>query len=514
MISSSGGFRALIIYALCIPLALLLGYMLANPLSYSSLYSVGLVALALSFPMLLRWHYPLLLLSWNMSFSLFFVKGQPDLWLAMVPVSLTLSLLQRALLRERRFIFVPQVIVPLVCLVGVVLVTAKLTGGFGFHSLGSEVYGGKKYVLVLVGILGYFAITARQIPLEKAHLCVALFFLGGLTNMIGDFYFVAPRALEFIFWIFQPTSSLEREIQMGMERFRGVAIGGFFAYCWIMAQYGIRGIFLSPGKWWRLLLFALIVLSVFLGGFRSALLGMALIFATMFFMEGLHRSKLVPAFVLAGMLGAAVLIPLARQLPFPMQRALAFLPLDLDKMAVMDAEGSTQWRFDMWEGLLPQVPRHLLLGKGFAITREDYEMMGPDTSFRSLDPTQQGLALAYDYHNGPLSVLIPFGIWGAIAFCGFLVAGWWVVYRNYRYGDPTLKTLNIFLLVAYLYRVFNFFLIFGGINVDMPAFVGYVGLSVAINGGVCRRLAAPAEVPETNELPSFVRRSGRPSFQR
>ena len=25
------------------------------------------------------------------------------------------------------------------------------------------------------------------------------------------------------------------------------------------------------------------------------------------------------------------------------------------------------------------------------------------------------MALSYDYHNGPLSVLIPFGIWGGIA---------------------------------------------------------------------------------------------------
>jgi hypothetical protein len=42
----------------------------------------------------------------------------------------------------------------------VVLVTAKLTGGIGLHSLGNDTAGGRSYVLLLMGILGYFALTA------------------------------------------------------------------------------------------------------------------------------------------------------------------------------------------------------------------------------------------------------------------------------------------------------------------------------------------------------------------
>ena len=77
----------------------------------------------------------------------------------------------------------------------------------------------------------------------------------------------------------------------------------------------------------------------------------------------------------------------------------------------------------MWKALLPQVPPHLLLGKGYAISMEDFEMMGRDVAFRSVDASQQGLALAGDYHNGPLSVVIPFGIWGVIAFLWFASPG-------------------------------------------------------------------------------------------
>src|SRR4029077_2244465 len=139
------------------------------------------------------------------------------------------------------------------------------------------------------------------------------------------------------------------------------------------------------------------------------------------------------------------------------QRALAFLPLELSADARTDAEGSSEWRLEMWKGLLPQVPQHLLLGKGYAITQEDFQMMGMDTSFRSADASQQGLALSFDYHNGPLSVVIPFGIWGFVAFCWFLWSTCWVMYSNFRYGDPALKTINTFLFADLIRHVLMFF---------------------------------------------------------
>ena len=50
----------------------------------------------------------------------------------------------------------------------------------------------------------------------------------------------------------------------------------------------------------------------------------------MFFMEGLHRTRLLPFFILVGLVGACLLVPLAHKLPYTFQRALSFLPLDID----------------------------------------------------------------------------------------------------------------------------------------------------------------------------------------
>jgi len=72
--------RSLIIYAICIPLAVFLGYVLSDPLDRGSFVTVAVVLSVLCAPVLIRFHYPLMLLSWNMIAVLFFLPGQPQLF--------------------------------------------------------------------------------------------------------------------------------------------------------------------------------------------------------------------------------------------------------------------------------------------------------------------------------------------------------------------------------------------------------------------------------------------------
>jgi hypothetical protein len=72
-----------------------------------------------------------------------------------------------------------------------------------------------------------------------------------------------------------------------------------------------------------------------------------------------------------------------------------------------------------------------------------------------------------------------------------LVFGWffWVaskiMYSNYRNGPPELRNMNNVLLSLYFARVIIFVLVFGSIHSDLYYFLGLVGFSVAMNGGVC-----------------------------
>ena len=504
--------RSLIIYAVCVPLAIFIGYLLTNPIDYSTLGFLGILALVLLFPLLLRWHHPVLLLSWNASAVMFFLKGSPSFWMVMVVLSVTISVLERILVPDRQFIRVPQLTWPLLVMFAVVVGTAKLTGGFGFKAFGSEVYGGKKYLLTLVGILSYFALTARKIPPSQVRLALALFFLGGITYGIGDLISVIPSPFRFIFWIFPPTS-LYTGMEIGTTRLNGVQFVSTGLFCYMMARYGIRGIF-SLSRPWRLMLFFLFSGIGLLGGYRGVYIAMAGTFAFQFFLEGLHRTKLLPIFAFCGLLVMVVTVPLVSKLPFTVQRSLAFLPLPVDPLAKQNADSSVEWRMDLWRAMLPQIPKYLWLGKGYAITMEDFEFMGTDSAFRAVDPTQQGLAISSDYHSGWITVLITFGAWGMLAFLWFAFASLWVLYRNYRHGDPNLRIINCFLLANFATRFLTIMSFGGGgFHSDLAPLVGCVGLSVVFNGGVCG--PAPQLVPESEAAgPGKFLPRRHPAFQR
>ena len=354
--------------------------------------------------------------------------------------------------------------------------------------------------MIFAGIVVYFALISRRVPLKYAKLYLALYFLSGLLCFIGDLYTFMPSWTRFIFWILPPDANVfynSGNVQFGETRLAGFSTSGGALALLLLAVYGIRGIFLE-GKLWRLPLFVLSVAAIFLGGYRAGITSVAIVFVVQFFLEGLHRTKMLPLFAFLGVCGLAALVPLASKLPFTAQRTIAFIPgLHLSTDPRDSAQASVDWRMQMWTALWPQVSQHLLLGKGLAIHPEDYNsMMGYEASMATaegkFDPGQNSLALSYDYHNGPLSVLIPFGIWGAFAFLWFMIAGLRVMYLNLRHGDAAVRTVNCFLF-AYFIACFALFFIGGAISGDLMKFASLVGLSISLNGGV--RRPAPESVP-------------------
>jgi len=511
--------RSLVIFAVMVPLAFFVGYLLANPLDFSSFSIFGVLALILISPILLRWHQPLLILSWNLSATLFFLPGRPALWLAMAAVSLGISLVQRALGGVKHLISVPQVTWSLVCLIGVVVFTAKMTG-LGLRTFGSEVYGGRRYICLLGAIMAYFALSSRRIPPERAGLYVGMFCLAGLTGFLTDLMPILPGFLQYIYLVFPyngyAAAAMSESGEMNGEimRFGGSWSVAFAIFSFMMAKYGIRGIFLS-GKSWRWVFFSFAPAYLLLGGFRSFVLFFAMMFALQFYLEGLHRTKLLPIFAFIGILMTVLLVLLASRLPGSIQRALAFLPLEINQQVRQNADRSLDWRFDMWKAILPEVPQHLLLGKGYILSANDFQLLaGPDAAIHNTLEENQISVISGGYHNGPLSVVMTFGIWGVMAFVWFVAAGIWVLYRNCRYGDPVLQTVNLFLLVAFTSRAIFFLLIFGALDLDMWNFGGLLGLGVGLNGGVCR--PAPAPVRETNKFQAFggIRSHLQPTFRR
>jgi O-antigen ligase len=204
------------------------------------------------------------------------------------------------------------------------------------------------------------------------------------------------------------------------------------------------------------------------------------------------------------MLVALALVPLSSRLPLSVQRCLTILPYEVHPAVRANAKGSSEWRWKMWQVVFPEIPKYFWLGKGYTTSASDH-YLAFESARRGLAHDYEGSLVAGDYHNGPLSLIIPFGIWGVLAFAAFLITGGRLLYRNYRDGPPALKLINTFLLASFVGRVLMFFSVFGAIHLDILTLVGFVGMGVSLNGGV--RASAQLAPAKEETRPSNLARA-------
>lgn len=493
-------------------LALVLGYVLATPFDMRSLVIVGGALAVLSVPVLLRWHYWLLLLSWNASMLVFFLPGRPQVWMFLSFVSLGLSVLAW-LLRDNlghagrgvaRLQHVPAVTWTLLLLLVVVAVTAVARGGVGIRSLGSQSYGGRHYIFIVAAVAGYFAISCRRIAPPHAKLAVLLFFIGVLSQPISNLIYLAGPNFYWLFTMFPVEFAvLQATTESAVSRFNSITFAMTGIYSWMLARYGVAGLF-DWRRPWRLLCWLGVVVVSLLGGFRSAVVFVGLVFAMQFMVEGLWRTRLLPLIVLGAAVAVATIIPLAPKLPFSVQRALSFLPIEVSPLAKSDAAASTDWRMRMWHVVWAQVPQYLWLGKGYSINPTDLHLVG-EAQLRGLAADIDQAVIAGDYHSGPLSVLVPFGIPGATAFLLFCIASLRLLHRNFKRTSPELRTVNAFLYSCFAAKFVFFWAAFGALASDLAQFAGFVALSVALNG---TGEDAPARAPAKEPRPDVAQPAG------
>jgi hypothetical protein len=486
MANSFAVSRNHLIFGLCLPLAVLLGYMLAEPLEAGSLAAIVLVISVLLFPLVLKWHHPLLVLCWNASITPYFLPGRPALWMLMAALSLSISVLARSVSLQKKLIHVPTITRPVLCLLMVVVVTGMMTGGFGSRFLGSQNYGGKGYFLIAAAVIGYFALSSQAIPRSRANLYIALFTLSGVTGIISNLAYFAGAKFYFLYELFpvelaMDQAAVDTSFDDLQARIAGAAVAAEAVFGFLLARYGARGIFDLRSPWRLLLIIATVFFSMF-AGFRSILLLLGLTFAILFIVEGLWRTRVMAGAIgVAAVLGA-IIIAFSDRMPGPVQRTLSFLPVKIDPAIKQMAQDSTEWRVEMWRLLWPDVPKYLFKGKGYALDAQAL-YLATEAHAWGRGASYESFAYAGDYHNGTLSIIIPFGIYGIIAFLWLLAAGIKVLYNNYRYGDPELRLINGYLLSFFIARAILFFVVFGALASGLYYFMGALGLSVALNHG-------------------------------
>jgi hypothetical protein len=497
MSNDSSAARSLIIYAVCVPLAIFLGYLISDPLDKTTDVVFGIVFFLLMLPLFFRWYHAWLITMWNMAITFIFLPGLLPGWMPVACIAFAVAVGHYILNRERKFLEAPSVTWSLVAMGLVVAVTAKFRGGIGFHALGDEAIGGKRYLWIWVAIIGYFALISQRVPLQKRNRYATLFLLGTITAVISEVAGLLGPAFRFLYIFFpggdNSALSANPMAPPSLERFGGLANAAVAVIYVLVALYGIQGV-LDLRKFWRpFLFFTVLVLSAF-GGYRSLIISLGLTLMLVFYFEGLLRSRLMPVVVLVVILLGGLTVSFSDRMPLPVQRCLAFLPLKIDPVAKMSATASTEWRLEIWKSLLPLIPKYLLLGKGLTFDANDMAMYQTLGNQQATGEVGGGFALASDYHSGPLSLIIPFGIWGCLAYIWFVIASIKVLWANHKYGDPDIRYINTFLLSLFIAKTFIFLAVFGGFYNDFSVFVGIIGFNVALNGGVAK--PAPVVRPQ------------------
>jgi hypothetical protein len=490
--------RSLLVYIICLPLAILLGFLVSDPLDKHNVVMFGVGALLLLLPLLLRWYHAWLIAIWNMTVTFIYMPGLLPGWMPMACIAFAIAVGHYILNRERKFLPSQSVSSSLVFLALVVLLTAKMRGGLGFNAFGDDAVGGKRYLFMWVAVLGYFALISQPIPPQKRRLFTALFLLGAATSALNVLSTMAGP-LGSVLFIFFPGASSTAALpfdQENMERFGGIATGAVALVFALIALYGIEGV-LNPRKIWRPILFLSAIVMTAFGGYRGIIVIVGLTLALVFCFEGLLRSRLMPVMVIGVIVIAGLVICFSDQLPLPVQRCLAILPVKISPVARMSAEASSDWRIEMWKSLLPEIPRYFFLGKGLTFEANDMAMYYSLGNDQVGGQAGGGMNLSSDYHNGPLSVIIPFGVWGALGFLWFLVASIRVMWKNYKYGESDLRKINTLLMCYFFAKTIMFMIVFGGLYGDLVTFAGIVGLSISLNRGVAAK-AVP--VPERSEV--------------
>ncbi|MBU6400992.1 MAG: hypothetical protein KGS61_11785, partial [Verrucomicrobia bacterium] len=474
--------RTLTVGALCAGVALMLGWMLATPTAIISMAFVALVLLALFFPLYMQWHHVLLVAAWHSAIIVFFLPGQFDLWTVLAFVSLGMCLLRYTLRRQHLFMDVPAITRPLIALTIVVGVTMILRGGVGGRALGSQLWGTKRYIWIFAAVAGYFALTSERIPAKRAELYAALFLLSAITSAISDFAYAAGPSFYPLFYVVSPEMAGMQAVSTNpLERFTGVAYAASAVCYYLIMRFGIRGLS-DLRRPWRLVAFVTMMVAGLFGGFRSVLILLLLVLLVQFYFEGLFRSYLLPVGVLVTVMVAVLTVGFVDRLPLAVQRSLSFLPLRVDPIARRDALSTLDWRLEMWKVVVPEVPRYLLFGKGYGFDATEY-LLTQEAMKRGLYSSYEDTLISGNYHNGLLTLVIPFSIFGLLSFLWFCWAALKVLHANYRNSPPEVKHINTFLLAYFTARLLFYLVFYGQFDQDLMDLVGAVAFGVALNGG-------------------------------
>ena len=214
-----------------------------------------------------------------------------------------------------------------------------------------------------------------------------------------------------------------------------------------------------------------------LSGFRSALIGAAASFViAAYFWGGLKDATRSIFFALIAIALLVAMHSLGLELPLAAQRALSVIPAGWDRDAVESAEGTSEWRLDMWKTVLANPDLYLrnpFFGTGFGFSERDLEIQ-LSASFGGAGyvggSQYEAQLVSGAFHNGPLSAIRYAGVVGLVLYYTlmFTMLGFAFKLVKRTKGSPYFY-LAVFLALPITYGMFSYTFIYGAYDSELQA---------------------------------------------
>ncbi len=361
--------------------------------------------------------------------------------------------------------------------------------GVAAFSSGSNV-GARPYVEVMIALIGYVMLASQKpkfsvvtsVPkwalISASVITVGgliAFFVPGVGMYMYQFYTgFAPNVADML----DPTSKNE-----GVGRANFLLAFAIAASALAVAScYPLKMV--MPRYWQFSLLFLIATVFALASGYRSALVAVGFYFIFGSWMW--KRAAGLFSCLAVGIVAICMIIVVQQIIPFPerIQRTLSFLPGAWDQSVTDDADGTVDWRVEMWHVVLEgDSIKNWWVGDGFGFPRSELDYFGYLDATNTATPEQMAeyYIITGGLHSGPLSSAKFVGV---IGFFLYMILAIMVAYRYVklwrqvnRYGTSAqLRVAVGFFATLAAYVPVKFVLIYGAYANDLAPLILSAGL--------------------------------------
>jgi len=367
-------------------------------------------------------------------------------------------------------------------------VSMRSLGGGG----GGDMIGGRNYFTLAMFFFAYFVLNHNRIPSKLGWnlpwmLALSLTTAGLIYVLTSTLPFTAPFI--FPFWndvdyeaygaMNRGTTSFGQDAEF--TRLTGLA-GIARPLILLLISYFPPAQLLFPHPILPFLLFLPCLAVLALSGFRNEIA-----FAGSYiFISNMVRKKYIATLVfvlvpLVAIVGLGLINQGGELVPLAAQRAFSFLPLGWNKKVVEDADGSVEWRTDMWKDALSGgFIKNKTLGDGFGFDRAAMNLiadgMQGGAGFVG-GSRHEGHMIRGSFHSGPLSTIRFVGIIGLVLLLCLMIAVFRLALLTIFKTKGTLFfPLALFVGIPFLWLPFHFIAIFGAYDNALKDLILGVGL--------------------------------------